>query len=302
MKRFVRGCLGSAVLALGVTITPLASTADVPAHAATEAGVVVAVEGSNGALWVQDPVGTGWQSLGGKIIAPPAVAYVPAPGSTTASVPLFIAIGTDGQLYARTLTTGWQAITSDTCYSGGPAAFYGQSLFVACSIVYHQLWWENTLIFSSDGLPQFQGIGTTVGGVLTATPAIASVGYTVTYFVTGTDGAVYTSAGAGFSATPWRCIGAPAAAGFMVSDTDSYFACEGTNHALWAATYTGTGWSEAASLGGDLIAAPAVALTSSGPEYFAVGTNHAIWMRSASSGWSSLGGYAVGGVGAAALN
>src|SRR5262249_16448304 len=77
------------------------------------------------------------------------------------------------------------------------------------------------------------------------------------------------------------------------------FACQGTNRALWQATSTGTGWGPATSLGGVLIGGPAVAAGSQQTAFLVEGTDHAIWQHTP-AGWTSLGGVAVGGVGAVA--
>ena len=56
------------------------------------------------------------------------------------------------------------------------------------------------------------------------------------------------------------------------------------------------------SLGGSLIAGPGVAATSQVPELLAEGPHQAVWERTSLTGWASLGGVVVGGVGAVALN
>jgi len=68
------------------------------------------------------------------------------------------------------------------------------------------------------------------------------------------------------------------------------------------ASNSGTGWTPAVSLGGSVIEGPAVAAASQAPEFLVESTNKAVWARITASGWSSLGGAVVGGVGAAALN
>ena len=100
---------------------------------------------------------------------------------------------------------------------------------------------------------------------------------------------------------PWACIGAPAAAA-EAAGSDTIFACQGTNHAVWEAVGGGAGWSGAVSLGGALIGGPAVAAASRATELLAEGTDHAVWERTPLTGWAGLGGRVVGGVGAAALN
>jgi hypothetical protein len=71
---------------------------------------------------------------------------------------------------------------------------------------------------------------------------------------------------------------------------------------LWEAVNGGAGWTTAVSLGGSLTGGPAVAATSRVPELLAEGNNNAVWERTLTTGWASLGGSVSGGVGAAALN
>jgi len=306
VRRSMWACLGLVAVASSVAVAPLAATAAVTGRQATSAAatappVAVAVEGSNGALWVQAPqLSSGWHSLGGKIIGPPAVVTIP--GTSTPLEPLFIAVGTNDALWARTLTVGWHPLGGSTCYAVGAADTSG-SLTAACLGLYDRLWTYNTAdVTGCSGLPCFTTTPTDFGGVLTAGPAVTPFGY---YLVLGEHGEIYISDGNaanGFTGTPWRCIGPPGASGYATAAGETtIFACQGTNHALWTASQSTETWSSAVSLGGVLISGPAIAATSSVTEFFVVGTNHAVWERTPTSGWASLGGYAVGGVAAVAL-
>jgi len=92
--------------------------------------VAVGAEGADGQLWVQAPqLASGWQPLGGQIVAPPAVAAPPNDISRPVQ-PLFIATGTDKHLYVRSLTAGWQQL--DRVLMTGRPAFAevnGQTVF-----------------------------------------------------------------------------------------------------------------------------------------------------------------------------
>ena len=58
--------------------------------------VAVGAEGTDGQLWAQAPqLPSGWQPMGGKIAAPPAVAAAPNPYGTAPVSPLFIAPATN---------------------------------------------------------------------------------------------------------------------------------------------------------------------------------------------------------------
>jgi hypothetical protein len=271
--------------------------------------VAFGIEGSDGHLWAQAPqLGGGWHSLGGQIVAPPAVAAARNPyGSTPASPVFFIGTGGNKLLYIRSTTAGWQRLGPNTqsCL-GGPAAVITTSaatstLTVACRGLNNALW-ENTATVPSTGLPQFTRKWTSLGGALSAAPAVAPVGGVVTFFARGTNGRIYIrTLSAGFSAAPWSCAGSPAAAAEAAS-SDTIFACLGSNHALFEAVNGGAGWAPVVPLGGSLIGGPAIAAASRAAEMLGEGSNHAVWVRTPLTGWTSLGGNAVGGVGAAALN
>jgi large repetitive protein len=266
----------------------------------------VGAEGGDGALWVQAPqLGGGWQSLGGQIAAAPAVAAIPNANGTTPESPLFIATAPNHELWLRSLTAGWQELgpVGGLCLGPPAAVVTGTAapytLTVACEGTNRALW-ETTTTWSGTGLPSFTAGWASLGGVLSAGPAVAAVGGTLTFFVLGTNGVIYTSTGTGFSETSWDCIGAPAAATQAATGVTT-FACQGGDHALWTATNDGSGWTGASSLGGQLTGGPGIAATSQQVEFYAEGTNGAVW-ENVSGGWSSLGGTVTGGTGATALN
>jgi hypothetical protein len=62
----------------------------------------------------------GWHSLGGQIVGPPAVVEIPPEAVTQVGQPLFIAVGTDHEVWERTLTTGWASLGGQVI--GGVAA------------------------------------------------------------------------------------------------------------------------------------------------------------------------------------
>lgn len=277
-----------------------------------EQPTAIGVEGTDGQLWAQAPqFGLGWHPLGGQITAPPAVAAIPGSSATTLAAPLFIAAGSDNTLWMRSVTAGWQKVGPETASClGSPAAVVTGTLpggpftlTIACRGLDNALW-ENSATIPASGLPTVTARWTSLGGVLSAGPAVALIGGTMRFFVRGTNGRIFTrTLNSGYSAMPWYCIGAPAAASLAPS-VNSLFACQGTDHALWEAGTSGSGgqsdWNDAVSLGGSLIGGPAIADTS-GPYLLAEGTNHAVFERTELSAWISLGGSVIGGVGAAAL-
>jgi len=270
----------------------------------------VGAEGSDGQLWVQAPqLAAGWQPLGGKIVAPPAVAAIPGSGGQAAQ-PLFVATGTDKHLFIRSLTGGWQELGPATAECiGSPAAVItgtstaGYTLTVACRGLDNALW-EDTATVPTTGLPQFTAGWKRLGGTLSAGPAVAPVGGTTTFFVRGTNGQIFTrTVTTGYEGTPWTCLSGPAAS-LLAQNSTTYFACQGTNHALWYASDSGTGWTTLQTLGGTLIGSPAIAADGGQTLILAEGTNHAVFqvIVGTTTGWSSLGGDVVGGVGAADLS
>jgi len=267
---------------------------------ANQHAVAVGAEGTDGQLWVQAPqLAAGWQSLGGRIVAAPAVVAPPNAGGTTPAQPLFIGTGTDKRLWIRSVTAGWQPIGAALCLGGPAAVITGTTLTVACRGTDNALWYTTATVPSS-GLPSFTGTWTSLGGVLSAGPAVAPAGGTTTFFVRGTSGAIYTrTLTTGYAVTPWSCAGQPAAALQAATGTTT-FACN-SGGAMWESADSGSAWSPAVSLGGSLLGGPAVAATSQQTDFLAEGTDHAIWELTP-AGWSSLGGQVTGGVGAAALN
>ena len=283
------------------------AVAQISLTAPPRVAVAVGVEGGNRQMYVQAPqLGGGWHSLGGQLAAPPAVAAAPKPYGTTPAQPLFIATGTNNKLYIRSLSTGWQLLgpRGGSCLGGPAAVITGGgtgTLTVACRGTDSALW-ENAAAVPASGLPKFTSAWRKLGGVLTASPAVAPVGGTLTFFVRGANGRIYTrTLASGFSQMPWACIGAPAAA-VEAASSDTIFACQGSNHALWESVNGGAGWTPAMSLGGSLVGGPGVAAASRASELLVEGTNGVVYERTPLTGWANLGGTAVGGVGAAALN
>jgi large repetitive protein len=267
--------------------------------------VAVAVEGTNGAMYAQAPqLGAGWHSLAGHIVGPPAVVAPPNADGTSPVSPLFIATGTNQHLYIRSLTTGWREVgpVPASCLGSPAAVIIGTKLTVACEGTNHALYDDSATVTGS-GLPQFTTGWTDLGGVLTAGPAVAPVGGTLTFFALGTTGEVYTrTLTTGFVEQPWACTGAPAAA-LQAATGQTVFACQFQGGGLMEVTNSGSGWAIGPDyLGGSLIGGPGIAATSQQIEFFGEGTNGAVFERTLSAGWTSIGGQAINGTGATALN
>ena len=255
--------------------------------------------GMDNGLWVLHS-GSGYTSDGGVLLGAPAVVAIPQ--SSGPAVPLYIVTGSDHSLYVRNDSHGWQFFGGAPmyCIDNPGAAVIAGTLYVACQGQDHALWHGETPAPSGTNLPTLDPTGwQSLGGVLTAGPAVASVAGTPTYFVIGSDQRVYSrDLSSSFVAYPWTCIGHPAVA---TSGSTSYFACHGSDNALWYSTNTGSGWSPPQSLGGVLIDGVGLAATSTGPIFFVEGTDQAVYQRTISSGWTSDGGEINLGVGGCAL-
>ena len=249
--------------------------------------------------------GPGFFGEGGTINAAPAVAAVPTPGASTPVSPLFIATGSNGELWMWSVTAGWQPVGPSLAFClGSPAAVVnGSTLTIACEGLNKQLYYSTTTLPAS-GLPSFTGPWTSLGGILSAGPAVAPVGGVMTFFAEGTNGQVFTrTTSTGYTATPWFCIGHLAAATDTSTEVTT-FACQGGDHSLWTATSSGTGWSAARSLGGQLIDGPGIAAASGVTEFFVEGLDQTIWQWTPAGGWMVISPDfgTTGGVGAVALN
>ena len=265
------------------------------------------VEGSDGALYIRAP-GAGNLSLGGILAGAPAIAAVPQ--ASGPPLPLYVVTGSDHRLWVRSDGQGFQPLTQDFTYCiDNPAAVVTGSagaatLTVACQGGDHALYTIQGPV-SAGNLPALSG-WTGHGGALVAGPAVAPVGAggDITFFVDGTDGHVWAGAASTpFTQMPWLCLGHPAVATLGSTAT---FACDGTNHALWFATNTGTGWSSPQSLGGILVDGLGLAAVPGGTTLFVEGSDSALWQNfipdgGNPTGWAGDGGAVRQGAGAVGL-
>ncbi|HEX5501683.1 MAG TPA: immunoglobulin domain-containing protein [Thermomicrobiales bacterium] len=137
------------------------------------------------------------------------------------------------------------------------------------------------------------------GGILTDSPAAASLGSRVYVFAKGSDSALYVKSGdAAGNFTGWRSLGgvltaAPAAASF---NGRLYAFAKGTDNALYVTSSAdGVNWTGWSSQGGILLAPPAAASATGRLFVFAMGPDKALYVKSTADGvnwtnWQSLGG------------
>ncbi|MFN2451847.1 MAG: L,D-transpeptidase family protein [Candidatus Dormibacteria bacterium] len=248
-------------------------------------GQLVAVRGLDGGLWVNP--GGGWLGYGGQLLGAPAVAR--ANGAT-----VYVAVGTDHALWVRGDGVPWQPLSNAPTYcTDGPAALAdaaSSTFTVACRGADGALWYAQGPLTA--GLPQVGGL-TSLGGYLTSAPAIAVVEGQTTFAVDGGGSRVYTrTLTTPFSPTSWWCVDRPALGD---AGGQAYFACHGTDNAMWYASDTGGGWSGTRSAGGRLVSGVSMAPIAGGAFLYAEGTDHAVWRSLVSSNGSAGGFIGMGG-------
>ncbi len=253
-------------------------------------------------MWVLRDDAT-FASYGGRLLAAPAVVVTPGPSNST--VTYFFATGTDHHLWYRTDSADWRLLSGSAYCLDSPAALWNAArseLTVACTGSDHALWTTKTSM-PAGGTPS-AGTFSSLGGYLAYGPALTLIKGEVHFVVTGRDPRVWErTLSHDFQPTPWQCIGHPAAG---YSGTTAYFACHGTDGALWVSRDTGVGWEAARSLGGRLIDGPGVAASPSQVDLYVEGTDHALWQATLDSsgnfqGFAGLGGYLNGGAGAGGM-
>ncbi|MBO0706744.1 MAG: hypothetical protein J2P44_00165 [Candidatus Dormibacteraeota bacterium] len=266
-----------------------------------------AVQGIDGQLWAQAPqLPSGWQPLGGRIIAAPAVAAVPQ--SSGLASPLFIATAPDHSLWVRSLNDDWAPLTHglNTFCFDNPAAVVRQAatgpmLTVACQGRDHALYSARVPVPAS-GLPQVTA-WTDLGGFITDGPAVAPVNGMTTYFANSPffNGEVWMrtdSTGWEANHHGWACVGHPAA-GIAQGGTTTWFGCRGLDGQLWAGPLE----NGVVPQGGAVAPGVGLGITSAADFMFVEGSfgPPSVWFRTATAGFVDLGGLAVGGVGAVGL-
>ena len=257
--------------------------------------IQAAAIGLDCSLWVRQSPAGGFTSLGGLLLAAPAV--VP---SGPMKDPYYVATGGNGNLYVRSGGTGWQVLTTQgtvACIDNPAAVVVGNVFWVACQGWAHDLMVAQAPV-PATGVPQISSSSWhSVGGVLISGPGAAGIGGNPAFFVVGSDHRVFSyTPSQGYVMQPEYCNGHPVAATYA---TTTYFACQGLDRSLWYKTFNGSSWSGASSLGGLLIDGPGVAAGPTGPTFFGEGLDKTVWERSLSSGWANDGGQVNYGVGAA---
>ena len=304
------------------------------------ADAVTAVRAPTGSVWylggndAASPVfGGSWASLNGAILESPAVVSVPA--SSGPGQPLYLATGTNHDVYVSLGGGTWGRLSAAPAYctdaptatvvASTPGSTAAYTLVVACRGGDGALWWVSGAVTAGSLPSGFTGwaslggqieMGINGGPAVTAVqPATGSISFAneLTFFVNGTDGHAWkttvAAGAAGWATTGWACLGHLAAGSFVSGGTlTSAFACQGTDHAVWAATSTGSSW-DMQRVGGTVIDGPGIALSPVSWTIVAEGGDHALWQDTSTSttgsfsfaGWSFSGGAMTNGATATAL-
>jgi hypothetical protein len=287
-----------------VSVTnPPASTSSTVAFTYVAPPQIVAAVGRDNAVWINRSQG-GWTSLGGIAVAAPAVVSQPGTGG---GVPLIIITGNDHDLWMRTQASAWQRLDSSAgayCIDNPAAVIVGSNLTVACQGADHHLYTNSGPLNADLNLPppQFSlGNWVSKGGILITGPALAVVPVTgMDIMVLGQDNLVYEYYASSFHATAFRCTYHPAIA-TKPDATASYFGCRASDRTLTTSINTGSGWSQAASMGGQVVDGPGIATDNQGPTFFVQGVDSAVYERGLLGGYLGDGGVVKFGVGASIL-
>jgi kumamolisin len=267
--------------------------------------LLVAAVGADNTPYEQQDL-SGWTSLGGGLIAAPAVVSVP---SQTGGVgaPIYIGLGGNHDLYVRTAAQGWRPLDDLPvyCIDNPGATIIGSTLTIACQGGDHGLFLVQGPVPAQDVPPSYsRSSWQAAGGILTAGPAVANVpGRGLEVMVVGGSNHVYEYYAGSYHASGFLCSGHTALA-TNPGLTLAYFACHALDNSLWWAQTDaahGGNWFGASSLGGLIIDGPAIAATSLGPTFFVEGLDHGLLHRGQSGGYTYDGGYIQYGTGAAAL-
>jgi hypothetical protein len=277
--------------------------------------VHIAVTGTDEGLWSTPGNNIGFTGLGGIGLYTPAVGLLQT--SATGFDPLYITVGEDESLWARTSGAGFRHLSTNHTLCVDQPGLYTEGaqdssgwftrVWAACVGEDGSVWFASGTT-RGNAVPVLNN-WTSLGGVAVHGVAVARVAGAITFVVNGTDGdpvgtSVYTrTITNGWTKTTWGCVGTPALGSAYGK---AWFGCQGLNQALWYARNFGSGWTGAQSAGGVLDGPPGVAVTFSGATFEVRGTNSAIWENFVPNsgqpgGFSSTGGVVPEDFGVAAV-
>lgn len=239
-----------------------------------------AVTGASQSMATTPGGGEGFTNLGGSLGGAPAVAVVPGT-STQPGTPIYVATGSDHNMYVRTPTMTWRPLTDSVvgCIDNPAATIVGNTLYVACQALDHSLWTASGTMNGSTPPVISRGAWHGQGGAFTSGMAMAQLTNTAspTIMGVGTDGFVWShdvgQPGGVFTKQAWGCQGHPA----LARGNDTVFACHGWDNQLWYSFRSGGHWSAARAAGGALIDGPGLAASGPVARAYVEGTDHALW-------------------------
>lgn len=296
----------ASLLALGPGATAAVQNSSAQAPAAGARVPVVAVRGTNGALYVHTEGVPGYRKLGGVISTAPSL--VPAADG----VMYYIAGVPNGNVYARTDTLPWRAMRPTggaNCREPG-AAINGATIYVGCRGGNDRLYIATGTVTSGQvpTLGTFRVVGAATDTIASG-PAMVFVKGVVTSFVTraGTGRNVFAATQNGaFTPLPFGCVGRPAI-GRAVNLGITWFACTGPDRALYASRHADadpldSGW-QTTKLGGVVLFSPGIAVAAEGTGMgFVEGSDRMVYshpLALPANGFTRVGGFASeGGVAA----
>jgi hypothetical protein len=243
----------------------------------TADSALLAATGSDGQLYSRQDAGA-FTPLGGQLTGAPAVVTMPGASGTLPS-PLYLGIGTDRNVYVRSATQSWQPFTNspvaclDSLGAAVSSSSTGLMVTVGCEGTDHALYYAQAPLVST-ALPVATS-WTGLGGVLGAGPAVVNAGGRINFYVTGSNGSVWVrDTTRGYVAMSYQCSGHPAVS---VLGSVTYFACDGTDGALWYAVNSGLGWPAATRAGGAVTGGPGIAATTNQAAVYVEGSNGAVY-------------------------
>lgn len=203
--------------------------------------------GTNGSLY-SGPNFNALASQGGVLIGSPAVIHNVTPNPPAVA---YIGTGTDHSLWVRSDSAPWQQLspTAPPYCLGGPAAYVSPAnkLWVACRGSDNALWYATGTGPTTAGALPSVGSWSSLGGILSASPAIAGGGPATssaeipTFVVLGADGTLWLrTVPTAYLHLGGRCLGHPAAALGDTANTaapKTFIACAGTDYNLWYGFY-----------------------------------------------------------------
>lgn len=269
---------------------------------------IIAVTGTNHAMYVRRSGAAGFTNLGGYLLDPPAVART-ADGTT-----YYIGVGTHYRLYVRTDRLGWRLLNDQglSCRQPGAAGYY-QQLHIGCRGLDNRLYVTSVPVRQAQ-LPPMQWSMTSAGGVIASGPAVAPVNLDAAEFtvISPVPDAV------GNNVWQWNspfldrwshrdhaCTSQPAA-----TADGAYYACRGRSGSL---QWWRTGDERVFDAGGQIVGTPGIAGHSTGDKVtvYVQGTDRAVYTTtltfdfrpggSFSAPWRGIGGQVLGGVAAAMI-